>query len=93
MLRPGCYASMIWRSRALGNDADARVKWLRLAPRYLQKSLSREHYARMHAEELARFVGLLQARVQSGEISVPVHVSSDGKLVVQPSADASSAAV
>jgi urocanate hydratase len=67
---------------ALGNDADARVKWLRLAPRYLQKSLSREHYARMRAEELARFVGLLQARMQSGEISVPVHVSSDGKSVV-----------
>jgi len=67
---------------ALGNDADARVKWLRLAPRYLQKSLSREHYARMRAEELERFVGLLQARMQSGEISVPVYVSSDGKSVV-----------
>ena len=67
---------------ALGNDADARVKWLRLAPRYLQKSLSREHYARMHAEELARFVGLLQARMQSGEISVPVYVSSGGKSLV-----------
>src|ERR1700733_9142814 len=67
---------------ALGNDADARVKWLRLAPRYLQKSLSREHYARMRAEELARFVGLLQAQVQSGEISVPVHVSSGGESVV-----------
>jgi hypothetical protein len=67
---------------ALGNDADARVKWLRLAPRYLQKSLSREHYARMRAEELARFVGLLQARMRSGEISVPVHVSSGGESVV-----------
>jgi urocanate hydratase len=67
---------------ALGNDADARVKWLRLAPRYLQKSLSREHYARMRAEELARFVGLLQAQMQSGEISVPVYVSSDGNSVV-----------
>jgi hypothetical protein len=79
----------VWLSRvddlaieALGNDADARVKWLRLAPRYLQKSLSREHYARMRAEELERFVGLLQARMQSGEISVPVYVSSDGKSVV-----------
>lgn len=67
---------------ALENNADARVKWLRLAPRYLQKSLSREHYARMRAEELTRFVGLLQVRVQSGEISVPVHVLSDGTSVV-----------
>jgi hypothetical protein len=36
----------------------------------------------MRAEELARFVGLLQARMRSGEISVPVYVSSDGKSVV-----------
>jgi urocanate hydratase len=81
--------AVVWLARvdelaieALRNDADARVKWLRLAPRYLQKSLSREHYARMHAEELARFVGLLQARMQSGEISVPVYVSSGGKSLV-----------
>jgi hypothetical protein len=78
---------------ALGNDADARVKWLRTAPRYLQKSLLRERYVRMRTEELVRFVELLQARMQSGEIGVAVNVLSDGQPVVQRPSDASSAAV
>jgi hypothetical protein len=78
--------------KALEN-ADPRVKWIRLAPRYLPKSLSRERYVRMRAEELVRFVELLQQRTQSGEIAVPVQVSSDGLPVVQPSPADSSAAV
>jgi Urocanase Rossmann-like domain len=79
--------------KALENTADPRVKWIRLAPRYLQKSLSRERYMRMRAEELVLFVDLLQQGTQSGEIAVPVQVSSDGLPVVQPSPADSSAAV
>jgi Urocanase Rossmann-like domain len=78
---------------AIENAGDQRAKWIRLAPRYLQKHLSRERYVRMRAEELLRFVGLLQQRTQSGEIAVPVKVSSDGLPVVQPSPADSSAAV
>ena len=78
---------------ALGPMADARVRWVRLAPRYLQKPLLRERYLRMSAGELLRFVGLLQERSQSGEISVPVNVLSNGQSVIQPSAANSSAAV
>lgn len=71
---------------ALENAADPQARWIRLAPRYLQKSLSRERYVRMCPEELARFVELLQQRTQSGEISVPVQVSSGGQPVVHSSA-------
>jgi urocanate hydratase len=78
---------------ALEETSDARMNWIRLAPRYLQKSLSRERYVRMRADELVRFVGLLQQRVQSGEISVPIQVSSDGLPVVQSAPADSSAAV
>jgi len=78
---------------ALENASDPRVRWIRLAPRYLQKSLSRVRYVRMRADELLRFVELLQQRTQSGEIAVPVQVSSDGLPVVQPEAADSSAAV
>lgn len=67
---------------SLESAGDARAKWIRLAPRYLQKSLAREHYVRMRSEELLRFADLLQRRVQSGEITVPVHVSSSGLPVV-----------
>ncbi|QNI34638.1 hypothetical protein H7849_12505 [Alloacidobacterium dinghuense] len=70
----------------LKGATDQRVQWIRLAPRYLQKSLSRERYVRMHAEELARFVELLQERTRSGEIAVPVQISSDGQTVVHSSA-------
>jgi len=41
---------------------------------------------RMQAEELTRFVELLQERMQSGEIAVPVQVSSDGQPVTHSSA-------
>lgn len=68
-------------AEAIGNLSDARVKWLRLAPRYLQKGLLRERYVRMREDELARFIGLLQERLQSGEIAVPVSVSRDGTLI------------
>lgn len=67
---------------ALESASDPRRKWIRLAPRYLRKSLANEHYVRMRSEELLRFADLLQERVQSGEISVPVHVSSSGLPVV-----------
>jgi Urocanase Rossmann-like domain len=77
----------------LENASDPRAKWIRLAPRYLQKSLSRERYVRMRTDELLRFVGLLQQRTQSGEIAVPVQVSSGGLPVVQPAAADSSPAV
>ena len=60
---------------ALEDVSDPRAKWIRLAPRYLQKSLSHERYVRMGAEELLRFVEMLQQRTQSGEIAVPVKVS------------------
>jgi urocanate hydratase len=66
-------------------EADLRARWLRLAPRYLRKNLLRERYVRMSAEELARFVGLLQQRTQSGEIAVPVRILSDGQEIVHPS--------
>jgi urocanate hydratase len=75
---------------ALQDESDARAKWIRLAPRYLQRSLSHERYMRMGAEELVRFVELLQQRTHSGEIAVPVQVSSGGLPVVQP-ADSSAA--
>lgn len=78
---------------ALENPSDPRARWIRLAPRYLQKSLSRERYVRMQTQELVRFVELLQQRTQSGEISVPVQISSDGQPVIQPSSADSSAAV
>ena len=78
---------------ALENLSDPRARWIRLAPRYLQKSLSRERYVRLQTRELVRFVELLQQRTQSGEISVPVQISSDGQPVVQPSPADSSAAV
>ncbi len=78
---------------ALENTSDARAKWIRLAPRYMQKNLSRERYVRMRSAELLRFVELLQRRTQTGEIAVPVQVSSDGLPVVQPAAADSSAAV
>ncbi len=75
---------------ALEDKSDPRAKWIRLAPRYLQKSLSHERYVRMGAEELLRFVELLQQRMHSGEIAVPVKVSSGGLPVIQP-ADSSAA--
>lgn len=75
---------------ALMSASDPRAKWIRLAPRYLQKSLSRERYVRMRDEELVRFVELLHQRTHSGEIAVPVKVSSGGLPVVQP-ADSSAA--
>jgi hypothetical protein len=75
---------------ALRNPLDPSAKWLRFAPRYLQKSLQMERYVRMCPEDLVRFIGLLEERMQSGEIAVPVSVSSDGQPVVHP---ASSAAV
>jgi hypothetical protein len=71
---------------ALESRADPRAKWIRLAPRYLQKNLARERYVRMRPDELARFVDLLQQRTQSGEITVPVQVSSGGQPVVHSSA-------
>lgn len=71
---------------SLESSSDARTKWIRLAPRYLQKSLAHEHYVRMRSQELLRFADLLQRRVQSGEITVPVHVSSSGLPVVHSSA-------
>jgi hypothetical protein len=78
---------------ALKSESDPRARWIRLAPRYLQKSLARERYVRMRADELLRFVGLLQQRSHSGEIGVPVQVSSGGIPVVQPAEADSSAAV
>ncbi len=69
--------------RSVGNP---QARWIRLAPRYLQKSLSRERYVRMCPEELARFVELLRERTQSGEISVPVEISSGVQPVVHSSA-------
>lgn len=78
---------------ALGSASDARARWIRLAPRYMQKSLARERYVRMRASELLSFVSLLQQRTHSGEIAVPVQVSSDGIPVVQPAEADSSAAV
>jgi urocanate hydratase len=80
-------------AEALDRESDPRTKWIRLAPRYLQKSLARERYVRMQADELIRFVGALQQRTHSGEIAVPVQVSSDGIPVVQPAEADSSAAV
>ncbi|HYK36185.1 hypothetical protein [Alloacidobacterium sp.] len=67
---------------SLENASDARAKWIRLAPRYLQKNLAREHYVRMRSEELLRFADLLQTRMQSGEITVPVHVASSGLPII-----------
>ncbi|WP_158751787.1 hypothetical protein [Acidobacterium sp. S8] len=75
-------------AEALGSDEDSRVKWLRLGPRYLQKQLSKERYVRFTADELVRFVGLLQQRIHSGEIAVPVEILSDGQPVIQPSSSA-----
>jgi len=71
---------------ALESEDDPRAGWIRLAPRYLRRDLSRERYVRMQAEELTRFVELLQERMQSGEIAVPVQVSSDGQPVTHSSA-------
>jgi Urocanase Rossmann-like domain len=77
---------------ALENPSDPRATWIRMAPRYL-RALTRERYARMRTDELARFLSLLQQQTHAGEIGVPVQVSSNGIAVAQPEAADSSAAV
>ncbi len=56
---------------SLGEVSDSRVKWLRIAPRYLRKQLSLRRYVRMSAGELERFRTLLQEK-----IAVPVSIQS-----------------
>jgi hypothetical protein len=56
---------------SLGDLSDSRVKWLRIAPRYLWKQFSRRRYVRMSAAELGRFRALLQEK-----IAVPVSIQS-----------------
>lgn len=76
----------------LEDDSDLRARWIRLAPKYLQKNLSRERYVRMRVGELTHFVELLRQRAQSGEIAVPVQISGNGLPVLQLAPANSSAA-
>ncbi|HEX3436092.1 MAG TPA: hypothetical protein VHT24_04925 [Pseudacidobacterium sp.] len=66
---------------ALGDSSGPRTKWLRAAPRYLQKNLSRERFVRMSGAELARFTALLREHLRSGDITVPVTVLSNGTAI------------
>lgn len=53
---------------AFKNASDIRVKWLRVAPRYLRKNLSHKRYVRMTAAELETFTTLLSQQIQTGRL-------------------------
>lgn len=55
--------------------ADPRMKWLRLAPRYLRQNLAHERFVRMRKEEGTCF----QERLMQGKISVPRTLESRGR--------------
>ncbi len=54
---------------------DARVVWLKLAPRYLGRPMAVRRYLRMTAEEAERFSALVAESVASGEIGTAINVT------------------
>jgi urocanate hydratase len=57
---------------------DERLRWLRLAPRYLGRTIGRRHYLRTTAEEAERFAALVAEAMISGAIATKITIERQG---------------
>lgn len=64
--------------------ADARRRWLRLAPRYLGRSLAARRYLRLTPAELQSFSAMLEAAIAAGEVDTSVTIRSLPALLPPP---------
>jgi urocanate hydratase len=59
------------------SEGDERLRWLKLAPRYLGRAMAASHYVQMTPEEAARFEARVAEAVTSGTIGVPISVEAE----------------
>jgi len=64
--------------------ADARVRWIEAAPRYLGRVFAGRRFVRMADGEAEEFVAVVCAAVKAGAIPVEVSVTRDGEAIPKP---------
>lgn len=66
--------------RAL-EDADARVRWIELSPRYLGRAFAGQRFLRMSGAELETFIEAARSAVKAGAFPAAISISRGGKPV------------